>query len=232
LSLKNEKGSEIAVLIVPSTKPEELEQFSFRVADNWKLGRKGIDDGVLLLVAVTDRRVRIEVGRGLEGDIPDVKAFRIIDELIVPHFKQGDIPGGIQAGVKALDGLIRGMDLPAPRSQVIDSIELSGSLFKNGCLIGLLLAWFFGPIVGATLGGLATGVIASQFSSPGWAAILGILVWLLVFILGGIGRRFGGSYGVPTYGGRSRGSSSHTSFGGGSFGGGGSFSGGGASGRW
>ena len=81
--LKKQKGSEVAVLIVPSTKPEEIEQFSIRVVESWKLGRKGIDDGVLLLVAVNDRRVRIEVGRGLEGDIPDVKAHRIIDELIV-----------------------------------------------------------------------------------------------------------------------------------------------------
>lgn len=233
-ALRKEKGSEIAVLIVRSTRPEEIEQFSFRVADSWKLGRKGIDDGVLLLVAVTDRTVRIEVGRGLEGDIPDVKAFRIIEEIIIPRFKQGDLPGGIQAGVRALDGLIRGVDLPAPKRQRVDSNELSFALIVFGYLVGIVLQSSLGLLLGATIGSLATCVIGGFFFSTGWAVALGTLVWLLVVFLGGIRPGGGTTYGSSTsYGGNWGDSSSGGSFGGGeSFGGGGSFSGGGASGRW
>lgn len=113
--LEDEKGSQVAVLVVNSTNPETIEQFSIRVVDQWKLGRRGIDDGVLLLVALKDRKVRIEVGRGLEGDIPDAIAHRIIDEQILPRFREGAVPKGIEAGVHALIGLIRGVPLPLPK---------------------------------------------------------------------------------------------------------------------
>ncbi|MGH8473303.1 MAG: TPM domain-containing protein, partial [Gammaproteobacteria bacterium] len=108
------KGAQIAVLIVPSTTPDAIEGYSIRVVENWKLGRKGVDDGVLLLVAKDDRRVRIEVGYGLEGVIPDALASRIIHEAITPRFKAGDFHGGIAAGVERLMGLIAGEPLPAP----------------------------------------------------------------------------------------------------------------------
>ena len=98
-ALEARKGSQIAVLIVPSTQPEEIEQFGIRVEDAWKLGRKGVDDGAYLIVAKNDRRVRIEVGYGLEGALSDAIANRIVDETITPHFKQGDFDGGIEAGV-------------------------------------------------------------------------------------------------------------------------------------
>lgn len=233
-ALKTEKGSEVVVLIVPSTRPEEIEQFSIRVVDTWKLGRKGIDDGALLLAALNDRRVRIEVGRGLEGDIPDVKAFRIIDELILPRFRQGDVSGGVVAGVKAIDGLIRGVDLPAPDSGADESNGLYVFVTIFGYVVGVVVEAILGLLVGAGVAGLVTFVLAYLLLSTGWALALGALVILLVLILRGTGPSTGGGgYGSSTtYGGRGTGWSSGGSFGGGSFGGGGSFSGGGSSGRW
>lgn len=224
-ALKKEKGSEIAVLIVPSTRPEEIEQFSIRVVDAWKLGRKGVDDGVLLLVALNDRRVRIEVGRGLEGDIPDVKAFRIIHELIVPEFRRGDVAGGVFAGVRAIAGLIRGVDLPAPKPVDSESTDRYVSVASIGIVIGVLLSTFTGLLLGGGIGGLITFLIGYFLFGPFAALLLGALVMMLVPILGGVQTPTGG--GGTRYGGGWGGESS-----GGSFGGGGSFSGGGSSGRW
>ena len=112
---ESRKGSQIAVLIVPTTKPEEIAQYGIRVAEAWKLGRKGVDDGVLLLVAKNDRKVRIEVGRGLEGAIPDAVAKRIVAEIVTPRFKQGDFEGGIREGVDRIVKVIEGEPLPSPR---------------------------------------------------------------------------------------------------------------------
>ena len=106
--LETQKGSQIAVLVVPTTQPEEIEQYGIRVADAWKAGRKNIDDGAILLVAKNDRRVRIEVGRGLEGALPDAIANRIIDENITPRFKAGDFDGGIEAGVDKMIAVVDG----------------------------------------------------------------------------------------------------------------------------
>ena len=106
------KGSQIAVLIVPTTQPETIEQYSIRVAEAWKLGRKGIDDGALLLIAKQDRTVRIEVGYGLEGVLPDALAKRIVDEVIVPEFKQGNFAGGIDAGIEQMMSVVEGEPLP------------------------------------------------------------------------------------------------------------------------
>ena len=111
------KGSQIAVLLVATTAPESIEQYSLRVAEAWKLGRDGVDDGVLLLVAVQDRRARFEVGYGLEGPVPDALARRIIAEQLAPKFRDGDFAGGIDAGVDALIGLVDGEPLPAPSAQ-------------------------------------------------------------------------------------------------------------------
>src|SRR6195256_798490 len=113
------KGSQIAVLIVPTTAPEEIEQYSIRVADAWKIGRKKIDDGAILLVAKNDRKLRIEVGYGLEGALTDVTSKRIIDEIITPKFRNGDFAGGISDGVDRIIGVVDGEPLPAPpaRSQ-------------------------------------------------------------------------------------------------------------------
>jgi len=114
-ALSEQSGSQVAVLIVPTTEPESIEQYSIRVVDLWKLGRKRIDDGALLLVAKNDRTVRIEVGRGLEGAIPDAVAKRIVEEIIIPEFRAGRFGAGISAGVNAIIGLIRGEQLPEPK---------------------------------------------------------------------------------------------------------------------
>ncbi|MBM4221900.1 MAG: YgcG family protein, partial [Gammaproteobacteria bacterium] len=113
-ALEQRKGSQIVVLLVPTVRPEAIEQFSLRVVEAWKPGRKGVDDGALLLVAKDDREIRIEVGYGLEGAIPDATANRIIDEFILPRFRDGDFAGGIAAGVDRLIGLIDGEALPEP----------------------------------------------------------------------------------------------------------------------
>lgn len=228
-TLKEEKGSEVAVLIVPSTKPEEIEQFSIRVVERWKLGRKGIDDGVLLLVAVQDRRIRIEVGRGLEGDIPDVKAFRIIDEVILPRFKAGDLSGGVQAGVGAIVGLIRGVDLPPPAATDEGATDLFFPLAVFGYVAGSLLGSLFGILIGAGIAGVGTFLVGYTLFSLGAAVGIGVLVMVLVLLLRGA---LGGAGGPGYRGGRSGSGSFGGSFGGGSFGSGGSFSGGGSSGRW
>src|SRR3990172_8613367 len=111
------KGAQLAVLIVPTTQPESIEQFGIRVVEAWKLGRKGVDDGALLLVAKDDRTLRIEVGYGLEGVIPDAIAKRIVSEIIVPRFREGDFAGGIRAGVEQMIRLVDGEPLPPPAEQ-------------------------------------------------------------------------------------------------------------------
>ena len=118
--LETRKGSQVAVLIVPTTQPETIEQFSIRVAEAWKIGRKKIDDGALLVVAKDDHKLRIEVGYGLEGALTDVTARRIIDEIIVPRFQTGDFAGGISAGVDRIIRVIDGEPLPAPPPQIAE----------------------------------------------------------------------------------------------------------------
>ncbi|MDU1809509.1 MAG: YgcG family protein, partial [Bradyrhizobium sp.] len=122
--LETRKGSQVAVLIVPTTQPETIEQFSIRVAETWKIGRKKVDDGALLVVAKTDRKLRIEVGYGLEGSLTDVTARRIIDEVITPKFRQGDFAGGIDAGVDRIIGVINGETLPVPQPQASHGTDL------------------------------------------------------------------------------------------------------------
>ncbi|HXY75609.1 MAG TPA: YgcG family protein, partial [Steroidobacteraceae bacterium] len=161
------KGSQLAVLIVPTTQPEEIEAYSIRVVEQWKVGRKKADDGVLLLVAKNDRRVRIEVGRGLEGVLTDATSNRIIDETIRPAFRQGDYYGGIDASLGQMMKLIEGEPLPPPdtRWQSDRSRHNGGSLpvIFFMVLIGSVL---FKAIFGRTIGSLLTGGGA------------GLLVWL------------------------------------------------------
>lgn len=223
------KGSQIAVLLVPSTKPETVEQYSIRVAETWKLGRKGVDDGVLVLIAKEDRELRIEVGYGLEGVIPDAVAKRVTDEIMVPYFKQGDFFGGIRAGVDRLIRLIDGEPLPPPEAK--DRQWSGGSDWFVIALVfvfavGGVLRAIFGRMLGAGIGGsIAAFVIWLVVSSIFFAVIAWVVVFMLVLIGGMPGR--GWSSGHGTYGGWSGG------MGGGGFrGGGGGFGGGGASGRW
>ena len=167
------KGSQIAVLIVATTEPEAIEQYALRVAEAWKLGRKGVDDGALLLVALQDRKVRIEVGYGLEGALPDAIANRIIDEDVVPQFRRGDFHGGIATAVDRMMRVVDGEPLPAPasRSPAQDIPGLSGLLpflFILAIVGGSIFRRMFGRVGGA----LATG------------GVVGGLTWLLIGILG------------------------------------------------
>lgn len=217
-----QKGSQIAVLLVPSTQPETIEQYSIRVVEQWKLGREKVDDGVLLLIAKDDRALRIEVGYGLEGVLPDVIAKRIIAEVITPPFKQGDFYGGINAGVTRIMAVIEGEPLPAPehRRSNNGSIQenLLPALFFGALIGGTILRRILGKLPGALVNGGLIGGAALLFGS---GLIFAIFLGLMAFAVG-LG---GGHRGIGGLGGGG--------FGGGGFGGGGGgFGGGGASGRW
>ena len=224
------KGSQLAVLIVPTTAPEAIEQYGIRVAEAWKLGRKGVDDGVILLVAKNDHALRIEVGYGLEGVIPDAIAKRVIAETIVPHFKQDDFAGGIQAGVDQLIKLINGESLPPVKAKAqSNSSDPLGMLF-----IAVIGATFIGQVLRSIFGRfLGSGMAAAAVGGLGWlvlgsalmASLAGVLVFFAVFSGINLGR--GGGFGGGGFGGGGFGGGS-----GGFGGGGGGFGGGGASGRW
>lgn len=134
-AFESAKGSQIAVLLVPTTKPEAIEQYSIRVVDIWKLGRKGVADGVLVLIAKNDRKLRIEVGRGLEGAIPDAIAKRITREIMVPKLKEGDYFGSVKAGVGKIIGVIGGEKLPPPPRKKVQTEDWT--IFGIIALIGL-----------------------------------------------------------------------------------------------
>lgn len=236
--LQAKKGVQIAVLIVPTTQPEEIEQFGIRVEDAWKLGRKGVDDGAYLIVAKNDRRVRIEVGYGLEGALSDAVANRIVDEAITPRFKVGDYDGGVEAGVDRMIAVVNGEALPAPDQKweqrgsglghflpillivvfVASGVlrSLFGRLFGSVATAGLAggIAWLLSHVLPI---GLGAGVIAFLFAmlagsnSRGWSA----------------GSGWGGGFGGGGFGGGGFGGG-----GGGFSGGGGGGGGGGASGSW
>ncbi|CAI8928975.1 TPM domain-containing protein [Methylocaldum szegediense] len=230
-----EKGSQVAILLVPTTSPETIEQYSIRVVDAWKLGRKGIDDGVLILLALQDRTVRIEVGRGLEGAIPDAIANRIVEDVMIPYFKLGDFYGGLSKGLDSVFALIRGEPLPAPpRSERVPDENLGGLFglsILGGIFGGRILRFLFGPLLGGLIAGVGAGLLVALFGLPIlFSFFVGLFVFMAVF--GGIGRVGpGGWYGGPGgFGGISRGG--FPGGGGGFRGGGGGFGGGGASGRW
>lgn len=226
--LEADKGSQIAVLIVPTTRPETIEQYSIRVAERWKLGRKGVDDGVLLLVAKDDRAVRIEVGYGLEGVIPDALAWRVIDERIVPRFRAGDFYGGLTSGVDALAGLVRGEPLPAPQRPAANlGDSLQGLMFLGFAAVAV--AYVLGALIGraaaAGLAGVAVGLYA-------WVTV-GLLVAVIAAIFTFLAALPGRGSGLYTMGrGGGWGGGGFGTGGGGFSGGGGGFGGGGASGRW
>jgi uncharacterized protein len=210
-------GSQVAVLIVPTTQPEAIEQYALRVAEIWRLGRKGVDDGVLFLVAKNDRAMRIEVGYGLEGAIPDAVAKRIISEIVAPYFTQGDFYGGVDAGVNRLIRLIDGEALPPPRERDPGWSGFEGLLpvlVVGTIVLGAILRGLFGRLVGSSitggLGGLFVWIIVGSLFAGVFVAVIAFLFTLIMAApmgRGGYGGRFGG-------------------------GGGGSFGGGGASGRW
>ena len=249
--LETRKGSQVAVLIVPTTQPETIEQFSIRVAEAWKIGRKKIDDGALLIVAKNDHRLRIEVGYGLEGALPDVTARRIIDEIITPHFKAGDFAGGISAGVDRIIRIIDGEPLPAPKPEASHSVD-PGMFFDLvfspfGFLGYAAIAGIMRGLLGRLLGsGVTAGVIGAivwfLLGSIAASAVFGVIAFFLTMFGDGIlaasqqasrnAGRGGGGWSSGSSGSSWSGGSSSGSSDSGFSGGGGSFGGGGASGSW
>lgn len=223
------KGSQVAVLIIPTTAPETIEQYALRVAEQWKLGRKKVDDGAILVVAKNDRALRIEVGYGLEGALNDATSKRIISEIITPRFKQGDFYGGISAGVDRIIRVIDGEPLPEPTGkpsgETVDIQQYVPVIFILALVVGGLLRAVLGRFPGALVTGGAVAVVAWLLvGAVSIALVAGVIALFFTLLGGGMG-----GYGI---GGR------HGGFGGGGFGGGGfsggggGFGGGGASGRW
>ncbi len=244
VGLEKSKGAQLVVLMVPTTQPQDIAEYSLAVAEANKIGRKGTDDGLLLLIAKNDRRVRIEVGYGLEGAVPDAATARITREYIAPKFRTNDYFGGINDAVGALTQLINGEALPPPVESA--NRERHGSNFGHALLIGIFVAFFLRGIFGRSSVWLRT---------PLGAAIAGGLVWLLAASVGAgiMGALIGGVLMLlPAGAGRSIGGGGWGGFGGGGFGGGGlgggggfgggggggfsggggSFGGGGSSGSW
>jgi uncharacterized protein len=246
-ALETKKGAQIAVLIVATTQPETIDQFGIRVADKWKIGRKKIDDGAILIVAKDDRHLRIETGYGLEGALNDATASRIINEIIVPQFKQGNFAGGIEAGVARMVQVIDGEPLPEPKPQA----QFGGQGQSNGdffsflpiafiltIVVGSVLRAMLGRFFGSIATGGITGFAAMAFVGVfGVAVVSGIIAFLLTLIWGSSGGGGSGRGGGGFPGGFGGGGFGGGGFGGGggggwSGGGGGGFGGGGASGSW
>lgn len=252
-AFEQRKGTQIAVLIVPTTRPEDIFSYANRVANAWKIGRREVGDGVLVVVAKDDRRVRIEVAKTLEGAIPDLAAQQIIDEAITPRFRQNDFAGGLQAATDRLIARIEGEGLPQPQqrrgpsaSQGFDWFDLAIFLFFAVPIVGGVLRGIFGGKLGALLTGGGTGLLALLFTSSVVIAVIAGVVGLVVSLVsGGFGggpmRRSrgpwsGGPYIGPGWGGGGwgggRGGGGWGGGGGFRSGGGGDFGGGGASGGW
>ena len=247
LALQQRKGSQLQVLVIPSTAPETIEQYAVRAFESFKLGRKGVDDGLLLIVAKDDRKVRIEVGYGLEGAIPDITAGRVIQEYMVPKFRQGDYAGGILDATTQLVKLVDGEPLPEPVADNPTGPDRGGEW-----LFALVAAFFVASFLRNIFNGMPAGVrallcgggagIAALFLSSllfvgGFGAVIGFIVGI---VSGGGGGRYarhrdwGGFSGGGGWGGGSSGGGGWGggSSGGGWSGGGGSSGGGGASGGW
>jgi uncharacterized protein len=226
---ETQKGSQIAVLLLPTTQPEDIAAYSIRVADAWKIGREKVDDGLIMIIAKDDHRSRLEVGRGLEGVIPDAIAKRVLAETMKPYFKNEDYAGGIDAGVTQLIGLIQGETLSAPTGDTSDDGFDTFLIILFFCciVVELLFSSLFGSGIGALVSSISIGAIsagvASWLALDMWVAVfmgIGMYLFLKLFYMGG-----GGSGGSWSGGGGGSSSSSWS-------GGGGGFSGGGASDSW
>lgn len=228
-SFAQQKGSQIAVLIVPTTQPEDIAQYSLRVAEAWKIGREKEDDGVLLVVAKNDRKMRVEVGYGLEGAIPDAIAKRIVSDVMAPYFRQGDFTGGLNAATDQVMALISGEALPAPKSSAsakTSFFDLLPILMFVAIFSGMVLRGIFGKFFGSALNSGALGLLVWILGGAILTIVLVVLA-AFVFTLAMGGGRGGGFVGMPGgYGGGGFGGRDIFS------GGGGGFGGGGASGDW
>jgi uncharacterized protein len=242
--LEEETGAQVAVLIVPSLEGDPLEDFSMRVVETWKLGRAGADDGVLILIARDERRMRIEVGYGLEPVLTDAEAGRIISRLLTPRFREGDFDGGVEAAVEAVSAAIRGEPVSLPEEATSEGgsnpaalifLLLFGVPFINAALVargadGWILGFFLTPfffIFPAVIFGVGVGIIVAAL----WLAIFPALRLVLPKASAKGGSSRGGTFWGPFIGGGGGGGFGGFS-GGGFSGGGGSFGGGGASGGW
>jgi uncharacterized protein len=233
-------GTQMVILLVATTQPEDIAAFAQRVGDSWKIGRRDVGDGLLVVVAKQDRRIRIEVAKSLEGAVPDLAASRIIEQAIKPAFKANDYAGGLNQGVDQLMARIRGENLPAANAEQTGQRSRSGSGFQFNDLVvfGLIgIPFVFGvlsAILGRKAGAFATGAIGGLIvwlvtSSMLMALGAWVLSMLLALAFGGGGRGGTGGWGGPPMGG---GWSGGGGGGGWSSGGGGDFGGGGASGNW
>jgi uncharacterized protein len=250
---EQETGHQIAVLTIPSLKGDSLEEFSIRVAESWKIGRKGFDNGAILVIVPQERKLRIEVGYGLEGVLPDAIASRIVREVIVPDFRADNYVGGIEAGVDAILKVTRGEPLPERAREPARKQQSQTSSLPTILVLTAILALFIGMTrrrtVSGALGGAAAGVLTTLFSTGPFG--LGLLLATVVgTILGALGSSMsvassGGQWTAPARGRRGGwsggfypGGFGGGRFGGGGFGGGGfsggggGFGGGGASGSW
>lgn len=233
-------GAQVVVLMIPTTQPEDIASYANRVGSAWKIGRKDFGDGLLLVVAKDDRKLRIEVARALEGAVPDLVAKRVIDQAISPRFKQGDFAGGIDAGLEQIMALIRGEALPAPEASTANKqagfqwMDLAVFLFFAVAIGGTIVRRILGNKLGSmAMGGIA-GTVAMVITSSIAIAVLAAIVAAVFTLVSSMrqfaqgGSRHGGGFGGGSGGGWSSGG------GGGGFssGGGGGFGGGGASGGW
>jgi uncharacterized protein len=232
------KGSQLAVLIVPTTAPEAIEQYGIRVAEQWKLGRKKVDDGAILLIARDDHALRIEVGYGLEGALTDATSKRIISETIVPRFRQGDFYGGVSAGIAQIIQVVDGEPLPPPSTKMGGDTtrlqQFAPLLLVLAVFAGGLSRAFLGRLPGAVVTGGVVGVVTWLFVG---AVAIGLVAGVMALLLTLLSRGTAGFGMINTLGGAGRGGFGGGGFGGGSggggfSGGGGGFGGGGASGSW
>jgi uncharacterized protein len=249
---EQETGHQIAVLTIPSLEGDSLEDFSIRVAETWKIGKKGFDNGAILLIARDDRKLRIEVGYGLEGVLPDAIASRIIREVITPRFRSGDFAGGIEAGVEAILKVTRGEPLPEQARRAPGPAGSEGASLHNILMITAMLALFIGltrrRLLSGALGGAASGLVTTLVALRGLGLVL-LPALMVGALLGAVGAALGpgaagnqwvgrprsrrGDWGGGVFPGGYGGGGFGGGGGGGGFsGGGGGFGGGGASGSW
>lgn len=236
-AFERDSGSQIVVLLVPTTQPEDIASYANRVANAWKIGRREVGDGVLLIVAKNERQLRIEVAKTLEGALPDLAARHIIDQAITPQFRQGDFAAGLDAGIDQIMARIKGeaLPMPAPKSNrngsALDWNDLAVLLFVGVPLLGMFTRRLLGAKLGSVATGTAAGAIALLFTSSVLIAGLAALVALLFTLFSNVaphGPRSGWGGGFGGWGGGGWGGGS----GGFGSGGGGDFGGGGASGNW
>ncbi|MEY2618529.1 MAG: hypothetical protein RL522_1531 [Pseudomonadota bacterium] len=238
-SLEQDKGAQVAFLTVATTAPEDIASYANRVGNTWKIGRRGVGDGVLLVVARDDRAVRIEVAKTLEGAIPDLAAKMIIDDAITPAFRRGDFSGGLEAAAERISALVRGEALPAPTRRAGggnwgELSDLAVFLFLAVPVVAGVLRAMFGKRIGSLVTGVGVGGIALVVTGSVLIALAAAILGAVLSLLGlaPLGRHIGRH--SPGWGMGTGGWGGGGSWGGGGFrsGGGGDFGGGGASGRW